>query len=151
MNDVLLQELVDQELRRAGDGDPVTATVKDGVVTLTGAVRHDMRRILIEQVLLAIPEVSDVHNQLRVLESAGDLRTRLRSLLDSEDVKADAIEVVVHGGDVTLSGMAPSWFDRDSAERLAWTVPGVRSVLNRIGLPPDAVVPDDEGSGMPLG
>lgn len=49
-----------------------------------------------------------------------------------------------------LSGKAAGWFGRDAAERLAWTLPGVRSVNSRIMLPPDAVQPDVDSTRDPL-
>lgn len=146
MDSRTLQEIVAVEVERLSGGAPICATVFEGVVTLTGAVQDDRRRILIEQELLGIPEVLDVHNQLQVAASAGDIRTRLLALIQRENVPTVGLKIEETGGAVVLSGKAASWFDRDAAERLAWTLPGVRSVDNRIELPPDAIEPDGEGA-----
>jgi len=150
MDSQTLQEIVAMEVARLGGGAPICATVVEGVVTLTGAVQNDMRRILIEQELLRIPEVLNVRNHLHVAAPAGDLRTQLLALLQREDVPVAGMKIETEDGAVVLSGRAASWFDRDAAERLAWTLPGVHSVENRITLPPDAVQPDADSAGNPL-
>ena len=150
MNDQALQDIVAAEIRRLSGGAPVAATVFRGVVTLTGAVQNDMRRILIEQELLQLPEVLDVHNHLHVAVPSGDAATQLRALLEREDVASGGMRFEEADGVLTLSGEAGCWFDRDAAERLAWTLPGVRNVENRITLPPDAVEPDLDSAGNPL-
>lgn len=141
-----LQEIVEIQVERLSGGAPIRATVAEGVVTLTGAVQNDMRRVLIEQELLQLPEVLDVHNHLHVATPAGDLRTQLLALLEREQVAIAGVEIEVRDGAVALSGQAASWFDRDAVERLAWTLPGVRSVENRVTLPEGAVQPDGEGA-----
>lgn len=150
MNSQTLQEIVAIEVKRLSGGAPVAAAVADGVVTLTGAVQDDERRVLIEQELLRLPEVLDVHNHLEVATPAGDLRTKFRALLEREEVPTTGITIEAEDGAVVLSGRAASWFDRDAAQRLAWALPGVRSVENRITLPPEAVEPDVDGAGNPL-
>ncbi|WP_409634111.1 BON domain-containing protein [Phenylobacterium sp.] len=142
MDDKRIQDLIDIDLARVAGGEPVAARVAAGVVTLTGVVRDDMRRIVIEQELLRHPEVLDVRNHLHVAEPLGDIRTRLLVLLEREDVPTDGLKVAERDGVVTLSGTVAGWFDRDAAERLAWSVEGVRAVENRIQLPVGAVRPD---------
>jgi len=141
-----LQEIVEIQVERLSGGAPICATVFEGVVTLTGAVQNDARRVLIEQELLHLPEVLDVHNHLHVATPAGDLRTQLLALLDREGVAMAGAKIEVRDGTIVLSGQAANWFDRDAIERLAWTLPGVRSVENRVALPPGAVEPDGEGA-----
>ena len=149
MDDQALQDIVAAELERLGAGAPVAATVAEGVVTLTGVVQNDMRRIFIEQELLRRPEILDVRNHLHVAAPAGDARTSLLALLEQQYVATAGMEIEESEGVLTLSGKAASWFDRDAAERLAWTLPGVRAVENRLLLPPDAVDPGVDNAGTP--
>jgi osmotically-inducible protein OsmY len=149
MDDKALQAAVEAELARVAGGAPVAAVVSEGIVTLTGVVKDEARRTLIEQELLRLPEVLDVHNHLHVPLPAGDPAAQLRTLLGHAQVDAGDIEVAVADGVVTLSGAAQSWFDRDAAERLAWMLAGVHTVENRLALPPGAVEPDVEGTGQP--
>jgi osmotically-inducible protein OsmY len=44
------------------------------------------------------------------------------------------ISVSVHGSDVTLSGKAHSWSERELATNTAWGTPGVRKVVDNITL-----------------
>jgi len=143
-----LQEIVSIEVERLSGGAPVNAAVAEGVVTLTGEVKDDMHRVLIEQELLRLPEVLDVHNHLHVATPSGDLRTQLLALLACEHVSTAGVQIEAQDGAVVLSGQAASWFDRDAVERLAWTLPGVRSVANRVTLPPGAVEPDGDGADI---
>lgn len=144
-----LHEIVAIEVERLSGGAQVRATVTEGVVTLTGMVQDDMRRVLIEQELLRLPDVLDVHNRLHVATTGGDLRTQLLALLEREHVSTAGVQIEAQEGALALSGQAASWFDRDAIERLAWTLPGVRSVANRLALPPGAVEPDGDGADMP--
>lgn len=145
-----LQEIVSIRVERLSGGAPIKAVLVEGVVTLTGEVKDEARRVLIEQELLRLPEVLDVHNHLHVPTPEGDVQTRLRALMEREGVATSGVKIEDHEGRVVLSGEAASWFDRDAAERLAWTLPGVRSVENRLALPPDAVQPDVDADGDPL-
>ena len=142
MDSQILQQIVAIEVERLRGGAPIRASVSEGVVTLTGAVQDDGRRILIEQELRRLPEVLDVHNHLHVPTPTGDLRTQFLTLLEREDVPAAGLKIEAEGGAVVLSGRAASWF-----ERLAWTLPSIGSVENRITLPPGAAEPDVDGAG----
>lgn len=148
MDSQTLQAIVDAEIERLRGEAPVCATVHEGVVTLTGAVQDHVRRVMIEQELLQLPEVLDVHNHLRVAAPAHDARAQLLALVEREGATAAGVEIEVGGGSVALSGQAASWFDRDAIERLAWTLPGVQSVENRVTLPPGAVDPAGEDGDL---
>lgn len=151
MGQQTLQQIIDAEIARLGEGAAISAQVVDGVVTLRGTAPNEMRRVLIEQELLRIPEVLDVHNHLQPPAPPGDIRDKLLARLEQTDVVTTGVRIEEAGGAVVLSGEAASWFDRDAVERLAWTLPGVHSVENRITLPPGAVEPDVDGAGNRLG
>jgi osmotically-inducible protein OsmY len=129
-------------------GNPICASVADGVVTLHGEVPEERQRIVPEQELLRLANVADVRNLLHVALPSGDPARQLLVLLRRQGVGAEGLQIAVRGGVVALSGKAESWFDRDVAERLAWTLPGVHAVTNQVDLPPDAAVPE-AGDGIP--
>lgn len=131
-------------------GASIVASVEGAVVTLTGEVGQDAQKMIAEQELRRSPAVADVHNKLRTAPTGGDARARLLDLLSRNNVTTRGLQVAVEGGVVTFSGQAEHWFDRDAAERLAWTVPGVREVVNRATLPPGAAEPDAETGGDAL-
>ena len=142
------REIVAAELTRLSQGAPIAVSLEDGVATLTGEAPDATRRRLVEQGLLLLPEVTDVHNHIRIAPPAGDLPSQLASLLQREGVKIDGLSIGAADGALTLKGMAQGWFDRDAAERLAWTLPGVAKVANLIAIPEGAVEPGS-GEGTP--
>lgn len=151
MDDANLTPAVRAELSRLGPLADLHARMADGIVTLSGSVPDDDLRRRIEQQLLAIPEVLDVHNYLKVTPPCDGLEDRLLTMLQGEGVATKDLRVRIDGGVVTLSGEAASWFDRDAMGRIAWTLPGVTEVVSRVTLPPDAVEPgrDAEGDLIP--
>jgi osmotically-inducible protein OsmY len=44
--------------------------------------------------------------------------------------------VETNGGEVTLKGTVRSWIEREEAERVAWSAPGVTKVEDRIVVAP---------------
>ncbi|HEX5084579.1 MAG TPA: BON domain-containing protein [Blastocatellia bacterium] len=52
---------------------------------------------------------------------------RRRAQVDARRIKVDA-----SSGTITLSGDVRSWAEVKEAERAAWAVPGVKSVLNQM-------------------
>jgi osmotically-inducible protein OsmY len=50
----------------------------------------------------------------------------------SAEIDANRITVEANGGKITLKGTVRSWAERQEAERVAWSAPGVTKVDNRI-------------------
>ena len=144
MSPPTLAEIVAAEVRRLSAGAPVEVSLDEAVATLTGEVPDADRRRLIEQGLLQLPEVEDVRNFLQVAVPPGNPAAQLATMLAREGVGIPSLQVQLRNGDLTLQGRADGWFDRDAAERLAWSLPGVRSVTNEIALPRGAVTPEPE-------
>lgn len=61
-----LIETAAAEVQRLSGGAPVAASVRDGVVTLTGAVANPMRRIAIERAVSNLPGVEEVRDNIHV-------------------------------------------------------------------------------------
>lgn len=147
MDDANLTPAVRAELSRLGSMPNLHARMADGIVTLSGSVPEEGLRRRIEQQLLAIPEVLDVHNYLKVTPPCDGLEDRFLTMLQGEGVATKDLRVQIDGGVVTLSGQAASWFDRDAMGRIAWTLPGVQEVVSRVTLPPGAVEPGRNAEG----
>jgi osmotically-inducible protein OsmY len=147
MDNAPLSAAVRAELTKLGPLPDLHAKMADGIVTLSGTVPDEDLRRRIEQQLLALPDVLDVHCYVDVTPPCDGLESRLLALLAREGVAADELRVVIDNGVVTLSGRAASWFDRDAMGRLAWTLPGVREVVSRVTLPPGAVEPGRDAAG----
>jgi len=150
MNTSTLSPAVRAELDRLGPPATLEARMADGIVTLSGTVPEGELSRRLEQRLLALPEVLDVHNYLKVTPPCDALEDHLLARLARDGVSVADLRVAIDEGVVTLSGSAASWFDRDAMGRAAWMLPGVREVVNRVSLPPGAVEPDRDDSGDPL-
>lgn len=144
MSEQTLLEAVTAELRRLGQAENVRVSAADGVVTLRGRVADDEQRTIIAQEVLRLRNVAKVRNELEVPLPAGELRDQLESLLARAGARISDMVIDATGDEVTIRGKAEGWFDRDAAGRLAWTLPGVRRVVNEVVIPPDAVDPELE-------
>ena len=52
------------------------------------------------------------------------------------EVDANRIQVETNGSEVILKGSVRSWIEREEAERVAWSAPGVTKVEDRIVVAP---------------
>ena len=56
----------------------------------------------------------------------------VNALIRSAETDADAITIEVQGDLIVLTGAVGSWLERQEAERVAWSAPGVTAVDNHI-------------------
>ena len=121
--------------------DDVSASVKDGVVTLTGKVTMPYKRDDIGRRVAKVDGVSDVRNQMTVLPVSQfdqELRYRIaRSIYNNSNfwnyaiMAYPPIHIIVEHGRVTLTGVVQSEVDRMLARSLA-TQFGALSVTNAL-------------------
>jgi osmotically-inducible protein OsmY len=114
----------------------VDATVKDGVVTLTGPVDWQYQREEAELIAGNLPGVAGVDNHIwlhTVRPSAADMEHEInKALTRNARLDADAIHVSTSDSRVTLSGRVHSWDEHDAAIATAWAAPGVEAVHDRL-------------------
>jgi hyperosmotically inducible protein len=121
--------------------DDVSASVKDGVVTLTGKVTMPFKRDDITKRVAAIDGVRSVQDRIEVLPVSqfdDDLRLRIaRSIYGNSNfwnygiMPNPPVHIVVEHGRVTLTGVVQSEVDRALARSLA-TQFGALSVTNAL-------------------
>ena len=115
--------------------DRITIKVERGIVTLTGDVDWQFQKTNAEHVVHKLTGVIDVLNQIRVASPvrASEVKEKIQKALErSADVEASRITVQTEGGRVVLSGKVRAWYERDIAERAAWSAPGVTEVQDHL-------------------
>jgi osmotically-inducible protein OsmY len=88
----------------------------------------------------AVRKLSGLHGVTNLIEiqpnvAASDIQRKIMdSLKRNAELEADSIRVVVDKNKVTLEGKVKAWYERELAERAAWSAPGVTSVVDRLTL-----------------
>jgi osmotically-inducible protein OsmY len=115
----------------------VKIKVEAGWVTLSGEVTWEFQRQAAISAVRYLLGVKGVNDQLIIKPkvSAPVVKADIEAALKRRAQKdANEISVSVHGTDVTLSGKAHSWSERELATHTAWGSPGVKSVVDNITL-----------------
>lgn len=109
--------------------------VQKGWVTLSGQVDWHFQRAAAENAVRKLSGVSGVTNMLTIhprVDIASIKNSIETALTRNAEIEADGINVEVSGGKVTLNGRVNTWRERTTAERAAWSVPGVTAVEDRL-------------------
>jgi osmotically-inducible protein OsmY len=117
--------------------DRIKVTVTHGWVKLEGTVETQFQKEDAEHVVRSLTGVQGVTNLItvrpQVTPSPADLKRKVEeALVRSAETDAQRIQVEVRGNTVVLRGSVRSWAERQEAERVAWSAPGVASVDNYI-------------------
>jgi osmotically-inducible protein OsmY len=86
----------------------------------------------------AVRKLSGVFGVTNLVEVRPDVRPTavkekiLEAFRRNALFEADAIKVSVEGDQVILEGAVTAGIERDAAEQAAWSVPGVRTVVDHI-------------------
>ena len=119
--------------------------VKDGVVTLAGEVSSYTEKLHAERAAQRVSGVQALAVDMQVKLSSFGLRTdadiaaSARNILNwTSSLPADAIQVLVEGGWLTLSGHVEWQFQRQDAANSVRHLVGVTGVSNQIAIKPAA-------------
>jgi osmotically-inducible protein OsmY len=119
----------------------IDVEVRDGAATLRGVIELAAQRDRAERIVMAVPGVTHVDNQLRVwlTVSADEVAERVTDALGADAVAGvEQISVDVVDNDVTLSGAVRSIAHHDAALAAAARAPGVAEVHDCLTVRPDS-------------
>jgi osmotically-inducible protein OsmY len=117
----------------------IKVVVHDGWITLEGEAEWNYQRERAEDAVRWIKGVKGVVNSIDVKPKVTptEIKRKIEEAFKrSAEVDANQIQVETHDGEVVLKGTVHSWFEREEAERAAWSAPGVRKVEDRITIRP---------------
>jgi len=117
--------------------DQVRLTVDHGWVTLRGEMDWDYQRRAVEAVVRPLMGVMGISNEITIKPrvSQADIKHRIAAALGRQvERELKHMDIEVDGGKVTLRGKVNSWHERDAAQGVAWSAPGVRTVINELSV-----------------
>jgi osmotically-inducible protein OsmY len=115
--------------------EAIRVAVSRGWVTIEGEVNDQFQKIKAEEIVRDLRGVRGVTNLIALIPKAApiDVRTRIdEALRRLVGLTADNIDMSVQDGLVTLVGEVHSWAEREAAERVASSAPGITQVHNQI-------------------
>ena len=119
--------------------DRIKVIVKDGWMTLEGAVEWQYQKTTAENAVRRVKGVKGVTNVIAVkpkVEPSELKRKIMEAFKRNAEVDANRITVEASGSEVILKGTVRSWIEREEAERVAWSAPGITKVEDRIVVSP---------------
>jgi hyperosmotically inducible protein len=120
-------------------GSDIRVTVAGGILNLEGAVDAYWERWKAEDLVSGLRGVVDVENHLTVVPSESfvdqDIANNIEAALErNQFIDAEDVTVRVEGGEVTLTGIVPTYYARGKAYDAAAFTPGVLDVDNQIAV-----------------
>jgi osmotically-inducible protein OsmY len=119
--------------------DRIKVIVKDGWVTLEGAVEWQYQKTTADTAVRKVKGVKGVTNVITVKPKVepSELKRKIQDAYKrNAEVDANRITVEANGSEVVLKGTVRSWIEREEAERVAWSAPGITKVEDRIVVSP---------------
>jgi osmotically-inducible protein OsmY len=117
----------------------IKVIVRNGWVTLEGEVEWQYQRQTAENAVRRIKGVKGVINSIVLKPKAqpSEIKEKiLKAFRRNAEVDASRITVEANGSEIILKGTVRSWIEREEAERVAWSAPGVTRVVDQIAVAP---------------
>ena len=119
--------------------DKIKVIVKDGWLTLEGTAEWQYQKTSAETAVRKVKGVKGITNVITVKPKVQptELKRKIQEAFKrNAEVDGNRIEVEANGSEVTLKGTVRSWMEREEAERVAWSAPGITHVEDRIVVSP---------------
>jgi osmotically-inducible protein OsmY len=146
--DQQIQTKATEELRKRDKFKEVAATVEDGIVTLSGNVELYIDKVDAEKKVRKVQKVDGVRNHIEVASSVHDeiLRDQLSNKLRYDrigyGIVFNNLTLSVENGVATVGGKVRNYPDRDSANAIVETTPGVKDVIDEVDVAPTSIFDD---------
>lgn len=115
--------------------DKIQVIVKEGWLILEGDVEWNFERDRAEAAVRHLKGVKVVGNRIRISPRIlpAEVKRKIEDAFRrNAEVDAQHITVEASDGELLLKGSVRSWAERQEAQRVAWSAPGVTKVDNRI-------------------
>jgi len=137
-SDTEIAEAVSNALKwnSAVNEDRIEVKVDNGWVYLNGQVEWEYEKRTAESAIKNLLGVRGVTNNISIKSKvidAVEIKNKISEAFHrNARLDSNAVRVEVVGSTVTLKGTVRSWTEKEEAERVAWSSPGVLTVDNRI-------------------
>ena len=139
VSDPIMTLAVSEAVAEKKSDDKIKVVVKDGWITLEGTAEWQYQKTSAETAVRKVKGVKGVTNVITVKPKVepSELKRKIQDAFKrNAEVDADRITVEANGSVVTLKGTVRSWIEREEAERVAWSAPGITKVEDRIVVSP---------------
>jgi osmotically-inducible protein OsmY len=119
--------------------DRIKVIVKNGWVYLEGSAEWQYQKTTAEIAVRKVKGVKGVTNSITLkpqVQPSELQRKIMEAFKRNAEVDANRITVEANGSEVVLKGTVRSWIEREEAERVAWSAPGVTKVVDQIVVSP---------------
>ncbi|MCC6491823.1 MAG: BON domain-containing protein [Pirellulales bacterium] len=113
--------------------DQITVIVRNGWVTLEGAVEWQFQRRAARDAVAVLTGVKGVINDVTLIAKShhNDVKAEIEAAIKrNAELSARRIDVEARNSTVKLKGEVATWAERTEAERVAWAAAGVTEVEN---------------------